>query len=517
MAVKTTEEVLAESTKVAQEAARVSGVGTFSQVKTDPVTGFSTGGFKPITSSELAPTSSPTVTPQEPLTLPPTPVFTAQQQAPETSFDKSFQDVEAAISSVSTFDREGRVLAATQDQRRQIAEIDTQIQNLDIEKQAALPKAEAGATLQPFAEGEARRRIQDLTLQQMRLGVQRAALAGEANLAAQLAGRAVDVEFADQERKLNAQRANLLSNYDDFTPKEQKRADALLLQLGVDFNDLQALKKTRVDNSKLAIQVALTGRATQDQLRAITEAPDEVTAASLAAPFLQEAVTTGDFTLGAGQTRFDAQGNVIAVGREGGGGGGGGGIFKVDSTKSTIQNNMLNLQEIFKSSEVSAGNKTSVGNGLALAQAAQDLANANIDGKFSGFSPFRSFTDIKIPFTNLGLPFRQALKRNKTVQNEALISALDLQTQFWASGAALSEEQTKLVRQMIPTVNNTDTQIRTKVNQLINYMLSQTSSRLITDGLDFQPQKVDVFETVKLLEQASPEQQAQLKAAGLIP
>ena len=187
----------------------------------------------------------------------------------------------------------------------------------------------------------------------------------------------------------------------------------------------------------------------------------------------------------------------------------------IDPTKTTAQNNIQALQGIFQSSKVSAGNKTSIGNGLALAQAAQDLANANIDGKFSGFSPFRAITDIKIPLTDIGLPFREALKRNKTIENESLISALDLQTQFWASGAALSDAQTALVKKMIPTVNNTDTQIKTKVNQLINYMLSQTASRLVTDGIDYKPAKVDVFETVNLLEKASPEQVAQLKTFGL--
>jgi hypothetical protein len=187
-----------------------------------------------------------------------------------------------------------------------------------------------------------------------------------------------------------------------------------------------------------------------------------------------------------------------------------------DPTKTTAQNNMQTLQQVFQSSKVSAGNKTSIGNALALAQAAQDLANANLDGKFEGFSPFRVVTDAKIPFTNIGLPFRETFKRNKTIENESMISALNLQTQFWASGAALTEEQTKEVAKMIPTVTNTDTQIKTKVNQLINYMLSQTSSRLVTDGIDFKPSKVDVFETVNLIDKASPEQQAELKALGLI-
>ena len=90
-----------------------------------------------------------------------------------------------------------------------------------------------------------------------------------------------------------------------------------------------------------------------------------------------------------------------------------------------------------------------------------------------------------------------------------------MQTQFWASGAALSDSQTALVRKMIPVVTDTDRQIKVKVNQVINYMLSQTASRLVTDGIEFKPAKVDMFETVDLLGKASPEQLKQLQEDGL--
>ena len=173
----------------------------------------------------------------------------------------------------------------------------------------------------------------------------------------------------------------------------------------------------------------------------------------------------------------------------------------------TIVKNSAVLTDIFKNNKVSAGNKTSIGNGLSLLKAAQDLADANPEGKFPGFYPARAVIDWMLP---------QAFKREKTVTNESLISALNLQTQFWASGAALSDPQTALVQKMIPTKNDTDKAVRAKANQLVNYMLSQTSSRLSTDGISFTPEKVDLFETATLLRTASPEQLAELRAAGLI-
>jgi hypothetical protein len=173
----------------------------------------------------------------------------------------------------------------------------------------------------------------------------------------------------------------------------------------------------------------------------------------------------------------------------------------------SVENNANTLQAIFKSQKVSAANKTTIGNGLALSKAAQDLAEANADGDFAGLYPGRGVVDF--------FPL-EAFKRESTIKNESLISTLDLQTQYWASGAALSDEQTKLVQKMIPTKSDKDSAVRTKLNQLVNYMLSQTASRLSTDGIDFKPQKVDLFETTNLLGGASPEQLQALQAEGLI-
>lgn len=149
-----------------------------------------------------------------------------------------------------------------------------------------------------------------------------------------------------------------------------------------------------------------------------------------------------------------------------------------------VQKNQEVLQAIFKNEKVSAGARTSIGNGLALSQAAKDLAESASGGEFSGLYPGRGVVDFFTP---------EALKREQTVKNESLISALNLQTQFWASGAALSDEQTKLVEKMIPKKSDTDSAIRSKTNQLVNYMLSQTSSRLVTEGINFKPEKVDLF------------------------
>ncbi len=170
--------------------------------------------------------------------------------------------------------------------------------------------------------------------------------------------------------------------------------------------------------------------------------------------------------------------------------------------------NNTTLLNLFAGGKVSAGNKALIGNTLALARSAQDLAKANPDANFGGLYPFRGVVDFFAP---------EFMKREETVQNESFINSLNLQTQYWASGAALTDAQTELVMKMVPTMNDTDAQVKTKLNQLVNYMMGQTASRLQTDGLNFVPEQVNLFETLDLYQQASPEQRKELEELGLIP
>lgn len=178
-----------------------------------------------------------------------------------------------------------------------------------------------------------------------------------------------------------------------------------------------------------------------------------------------------------------------------------------DQLPSMDQNNMTLLQ-LMSNPKITAGNRTVIGAGLSLARAAQDLAGANPDADFAGLYPFRGLVDVFTP---------KGFKREKTVSNEAALNALNLQTQFWASGAALTEEQTKYVLGLVPTKSDTDKHVKTKLNTLANYMMAQTSAKLMTDGVNFKPAQVNLFETSDMLSEASEEQIAELRAIGALP
>lgn len=173
------------------------------------------------------------------------------------------------------------------------------------------------------------------------------------------------------------------------------------------------------------------------------------------------------------------------------------------------------LNSLLKKS-IGQGTRTQVANVLGVVNAASTLANNRLDGKFAGINPVRAILDVKIPFTNIGLPFRDQVKSAQELENEGYIDAINLKVQQWASGAALTEQQTEQVKRFTPKVTDTDSAVRTKLNNLTNFMLTQAQAQLQSEGIDFQPAKVNLFETMDLLDQASPEQLAELRAQGLI-
>jgi hypothetical protein len=74
---------------------------------------------------------------------------------------------------------------------------------------------------------------------------------------------------------------------------------------------------------------------------------------------------------------------------------------------------------------------------------------------------------------------------------------------------------------MVPNKGDSDRQIKTKVNNLVNYMLNQTSTKLMTDGIIFKPEEVDMFDSSKqidsLINNLSTAQKAELEKSGLMP
>ena len=192
--------------------------------------------------------------------------------------------------------------------------------------------------------------------------------------------------------------------------------------------------------------------------------------------------------------------------------------IKNDPLKSSEQKNTDILNELLKDSKkISAGTKTQMANTLGVVNALQDLATQRQTTGFKGISPFNALLDIQIPFTDINvLPFRESMKSKEAVENRQYLEAINLKVQQWASGASLTKQQTDQVNQFTPRPTDTDEKVRTKINGLANFMMTQVATQLQTEGINFKPEKVNLFETYDLLKNASPEQKAALKAQGLI-
>jgi hypothetical protein len=181
----------------------------------------------------------------------------------------------------------------------------------------------------------------------------------------------------------------------------------------------------------------------------------------------------------------------------------------------TEQKNAAVLTSLLNS-KIGQGTRTQVANVLGVMQATESLAQARQTTGFKGISPFNAILNAKIPFTDIGIPFREASKSKEAVENSGYIEAINLKVQQWASGASLTKTQTDQVARFTPSVTDTDNQIRTKINNLHNFMLGQAQSQLQSEGITFVPEKVNLFELYDLIQKASPEQLSALKAQGLI-
>lgn len=271
----TNEQVIAESTKVAQEAARVAG------------TTFTPGAT--ITGEGLTPTAAPVINqPEEaPITnVQNLPVDEPQKQPDQTPSIGLADDISKQI---DDFDTESKITSATQEQTRELEEITKQIRL----NQAAATEAEdkalqSGETI-GFARGEAAAVRREFRVEAMRLSAEAQALQGNLTLATKLARDSVKEEFKQLENDLDAQAQNIRDNFDSFSAKDKNRALETLsrIERQKEFVKEQKDQKNKLDDMLLGAafeQVPNSVRAEARQKFEETGSLED--AASILAPFL---------------------------------------------------------------------------------------------------------------------------------------------------------------------------------------------------------------------------------------
>lgn len=150
-----------------------------------------------------------------------------------------------------------------------------------------------------------------------------------------------------------------------------------------------------------------------------------------------------------------------------------------------VNGSIEDISEIFTNNKIGAGTKSSVGTILGVQNAIETLANANPNGEFKGTSPLNNFLQF--------VPFREQFRSASGIETQGFLEGINLKIQQWASGAALTEKQTEQVKKMTPTDNDSDKVMRTKANNLYNFMNQQIRGALQVEGINYQPDEIDLF------------------------
>lgn len=323
----------------------------------------------------------------------------------------------------------------------------------------------------------------------LRLQAEREALAGNIDLARKLASDSVDREFAPIEAEINAKLQTLELNKDFFSTAEKRLVE--VQKQGLEAEKAKIDEKKQVKNKILDLAVEYPDSKIS---------PDDDFSVALSkaskSPLYRASVQKAIADAGESADTGYVDANNINV-------------------PAQLRNETV-LTALLGNKKIAAGTRTQIANQLGVIKAVKSLAEARQTSGFKGISPLNTILNFKVPIIGAGIPFREAAKSKEAVENAGYIEAINLKVQQWASGASLTQAQTEQVSRFTPKVNDTDSAIRTKLNNLYNFMNEQASSQLQSEGKTFIPVKTNLFELFDLMKEASPEQLKQLKDQGLL-
>jgi len=260
------------------------GMGAFTPASLTPTGSIITGELLTPAPSLKIETPTPTEIPNiANLPKPAVPVT----PTPATDFTSQLESLQAEVLGAPA-GKALKVSEATAGYQKQLDELNAQIAMHQANALERQEKALATGETLGFAAGEAQRIARTDAIEAMKLSSLAQAMQGNILTATKIAGTAADAEYADKEKELAATRNNIINNWDSFTAAEKKRAEATLASIDAEDAFVKEQKQNKKDIDKIAIDVAATGKATNEDLDKIRKAGDAVEAARLAAPFLQE-------------------------------------------------------------------------------------------------------------------------------------------------------------------------------------------------------------------------------------
>lgn len=350
--------------------------------------------------------------------------------------------------------------------------------------------AKSGETL-GFASREQQNIARTDAIERLTLEARKAGLQGDIALAEKHAQAAVDAKYGQMEADIQAKKSNIYANYDTFNDKEKARARAVLLKLDKDDAFVGEQKANETAIFKIA-NTFLTNTGDTKAAEKIFNAKTPEEALLAAGAGLQDP----KLKLELQKLRYDVEKSRLDVAA----------AISAANPLPVTGNITTDIASAISSNKVGATTKTTLSAIMGVQGALEQIAKDNPTGEIKGISPLNNLLDAKIPFTdtkifNLPLGFRDASISEEGVTSRAYINGINLKVQQWASGAALTEAQTKQVEQMTPTTNDTDKKVKQKVNALYEFMNQQTRAALLSEGIDLPiPQNVDLWANNDTLE-----------------
>lgn len=356
----------------------------------------------------------------------------------------------------------------------QILTKQAEIQQDDVRLAAGLNNIEKKAIPMEFITGQQQSVQRDAqiarALKMSEIGVLNAqVLAGQGNieLAQKTVDDAVAAKFAPFKEFIDIKQKQLVAVAPLLSKAEAKQAAAQKLKNDLSLRKLDKLESDEKDAQKLAMTAGANG------------APPSIVSKMAQAKNLAEAIAIG------GQYMSDPLDRSIKAAQ----------LRKLNldnnandpNSQQAIINSVVNekdpsklVSSFFKSNPKIKTNPD-INNAAAVVSSINEFAKPIGGGKIKGYG-----------FLGGGFLPEFASGQN-AIKNRADIATIEGKVQQWLSGAALSKGQEKLVKQMIPEGNDTDATVRTKLNNLTNYMLGDIKGRATAQGAQFEYIPVDMF------------------------
>lgn len=311
--------------------------------------------------------------------------------------------------------------------------------------------------------------------------------------ASNIINRKIELQLEPLKLKLDFQKFFYEDNKDLFNKAEQRQFESLTKATEREYEDAKTLEKYKAD-----VQLEAVKNGVQIPSYVLSELNRATNQSEVAQVLARNGISL--------ENQLDAENRRLQnlkLRRE---------IENLSGTGQPIvlQANTLNdaksgLFQFTQSEKIPASVREQIRKGIVLINKLNEMVAENPEGNFAG----GRLRATLAPF----LPGSVEPRFQKLKADEAKIRQ-DLVT--YITGAAYTSLQEGDVNKIIPRSQLFDSQNQERVNNLANTVLGDIEAALISSGVNAQLPRFDDLFTSQLISELSPEQEAELRAEGLI-